>query len=597
MFRRTHRDVEHVRTDSPVLAALHALLLGLGNELAEGEEGFVRLDRTALDAANRLGLCSLSIGALAGAIQFGLARCAPVDSLIALAQLARELARDGGVGPIDPYLRVLAAEADALLRLARFEDARRTLAEGRELAARAGTPPFVTAVAEIHLALLTNDAAALAGIAESLRGEVAAPIRSVVSGIVLYARAARASLLGDYGEGARLAEEAFDQLDGMSVAGWTSHDVLVEAMLARALSGDVRGARRLIRRGEAFGEHFASRYHAMLARRIEAVLLVAEGSSREALALLDASIATSAASGDVPRTTLGRVIRAVVEEMAGIEGAGDRLATALAEAARVGVFPRILSTVGGAGSRGAALPKAREASDPTLSDRLADAVASLIGRLPNPEAVGPGLLRAAADVAPDRRAILEAVGGEPVVHSPRVDRWFEIRDARGQPLRFGVEGPLGEDLARALETLVASAQRGLSASITRTADPKTTDTDPDVLPELPDFVAASPLLRRLRRSIAQLSPSRATILVTGESGVGKEVVARAVHDLSTRARRAYVAFNCATVPRDLFDSQLFGHRRGAFTGADRDEPGVLRAADKGTVFLDEVGELPLEVQP
>jgi transcriptional regulator with GAF, ATPase, and Fis domain len=87
------------------------------------------------------------------------------------------------------------------------------------------------------------------------------------------------------------------------------------------------------------------------------------------------------------------------------------------------------------------------------------------------------------------------------------------------------------------------------------------------------------------------------VIITGESGAGKEVVARAIHDLSPRAGRAYVAFNCAAVPRDLFEGQLFGHRKGAFTGATSDQPGTIRTADGGTLFLDEIGELPLDVQP
>jgi len=88
-----------------------------------------------------------------------------------------------------------------------------------------------------------------------------------------------------------------------------------------------------------------------------------------------------------------------------------------------------------------------------------------------------------------------------------------------------------------------------------------------------------------------------TVIVTGESGVGKEIVARAIHDLSERGRNAYVAFNCATVPRELFEGQLFGYRRGSFTGATSDHPGVIRAANGGTLFLDEIAELSLDIQP
>jgi transcriptional regulator with PAS, ATPase and Fis domain len=104
-------------------------------------------------------------------------------------------------------------------------------------------------------------------------------------------------------------------------------------------------------------------------------------------------------------------------------------------------------------------------------------------------------------------------------------------------------------------------------------------------------------MRRLRAELASLAASRATVIVQGESGSGKEVIARSLHELSLRAREAFVAFNCAAIPRDLFEGQLFGYRRGAFTGAVTDHPGVIRAADHGTLFLDEVGELPLDTQP
>jgi transcriptional regulator with PAS, ATPase and Fis domain len=108
------------------------------------------------------------------------------------------------------------------------------------------------------------------------------------------------------------------------------------------------------------------------------------------------------------------------------------------------------------------------------------------------------------------------------------------------------------------------------------------------------------LIGRMGELMAQarrVAKAHITVLITGESGTGKEVLARAVHKYSDRAARPFVPFNCAAIPRDLVESHLFGHRRGAFTGADRDSPGIIRGARGGTIFLDEVGELSLDLQP
>ncbi|MFN8756289.1 MAG: sigma-54-dependent transcriptional regulator, partial [Burkholderiales bacterium] len=101
---------------------------------------------------------------------------------------------------------------------------------------------------------------------------------------------------------------------------------------------------------------------------------------------------------------------------------------------------------------------------------------------------------------------------------------------------------------------------------------------------------------RAREMIAKLARSQAPVYITGESGTGKEVAARLMHDDSARRGAQFVAVNCGAIPENLMESEFFGYRRGAFTGADTDREGFLQAADGGTLFLDEVGDLPLAMQ-
>ncbi len=116
-------------------------------------------------------------------------------------------------------------------------------------------------------------------------------------------------------------------------------------------------------------------------------------------------------------------------------------------------------------------------------------------------------------------------------------------------------------------------------------------------PKLPGLVYQSAAMRRIAEQIHLLRDSRIPILITGEPGTGKELVARAVHALSRRASGPFVPVNCAAIPGELIESQLFGHRRGAFTGAHQDHLGLIREAAEGTLFLDEIGELSSAAQP
>ena len=116
------------------------------------------------------------------------------------------------------------------------------------------------------------------------------------------------------------------------------------------------------------------------------------------------------------------------------------------------------------------------------------------------------------------------------------------------------------------------------------------------LAEAPEILGQAPAMQEVFRAIGRLSQSSATVLITGESGTGKELVARALHRHSARASRPFVAINTAAMPKDLLESELFGHERGAFTGAQQQRRGRFEQAEGGTLFLDEIGDMPADLQ-
>src|SRR5207253_6054321 len=112
-----------------------------------------------------------------------------------------------------------------------------------------------------------------------------------------------------------------------------------------------------------------------------------------------------------------------------------------------------------------------------------------------------------------------------------------------------------------------------------------------------EIVGKSAALRRVLKEVETVAPTDSTVLIYGETGTGKELIARAVHNLSSRGSSAFVKLNCAAIPTGLLESELFGHEKGAFTGAISQRVGRFELAHRGTIFLDEIGEIPLELQP
>jgi PAS domain S-box-containing protein len=166
-------------------------------------------------------------------------------------------------------------------------------------------------------------------------------------------------------------------------------------------------------------------------------------------------------------------------------------------------------------------------------------------------------------------------------------RWFLIRynpllDAHGKVVRWYATGTDIDDRKR-VEDRMRNETVALREDIVRSS-------------MFEEVVGTSNALREVLAQVAKVAPTDSSVLIEGETGTGKELVARAIHHLSSRAARAFIRVNCAAIPSALFASELFGHEKGAFTGALHRRLGRFESADAGTIFLDEVGELPPEIQ-
>ena len=193
-------------------------------------------------------------------------------------------------------------------------------------------------------------------------------------------------------------------------------------------------------------------------------------------------------------------------------------------------------------------------------------------------------------------AALRAIGskGGPIVVEPLGQDAAGPRFAAVSTVR-----PFTASTAQRFRMLCAVLRQGfeLCEARERPAETGTAVLERQLEPLLPGFVCASAAMQRVADQIQRLQGNDLTVLITGESGTGKDLVARAIHAGSLRSGHMFLPYNCTSATRELADSQLFGHRRGSFTGAVADQPGVLRTAVGGTLFLDEVGDLPLDVQP
>ena len=531
--------------------------------------------------------------------------CEPEEAL-ALVRRAREVAWSGRMARGFSFIFAARAEADALLRLARFAEAEAVLDQADAVVEELSWTPQHLAVQRARFLYLTGRTTDMRQLAARLLGYT-----GTIQQHLTHAYGGWVEALADWAEGnPRRAAEGFATAHALTqkVGGWPylRRDCLIAEVGARAAAHQLPEARAALRRSRALLEQLPSAWSTALLHRHEGVLLAYEGRPREAREKLEASLATFALAGDLPETAITRRTLALVMRASGEPGAEARLLQSEEELHRHGISPPLASNFGPELLQGQPHEVPSADGAPRLgAESLLVPFERLAVRGMGANLIQRELLAVLEGLFPGRSPRVEELDSRghatPLLgaHEVPASEWVELSDGCGRRLRVGVAGPLPADGRALLTALARLSGLALEVAVLRgfaqaEAPPRE---QPEGEPNVPGFIAASPSMRRLKVELARLSASRATVIVTGESGSGKEVVARALHRLSSRAERPYVAFNCAAVPRELFEGQLFGYRRGAYTGAATDHPGVLRAAQGGTLFLDEIGELPLEVQP
>jgi two-component system nitrogen regulation response regulator GlnG len=218
-------------------------------------------------------------------------------------------------------------------------------------------------------------------------------------------------------------------------------------------------------------------------------------------------------------------------------------------------------------------PRAFEAAEGALDALRRDTPDVLITDIRMPGASGLELLRRIRDARPALPVIVMTA------HS---DLGSAVSSYEGGAFEY-LPKPFDIDEAVALVRRAASGALGAGS-------------DSGAAPRMPELLGKAPAMQQVFRAIGRLSRSSVTVLITGESGTGKELVARALHEHSPRTGRPFIALNTAAIPADLLESELFGHERGAFTGADAQRRGRFEQADGGTLFLDEIGDMSLPLQ-
>ncbi len=218
--------------------------------------------------------------------------------------------------------------------------------------------------------------------------------------------------------------------------------------------------------------------------------------------------------------------------------------------------------------------------------------------LQNEDVIGRNFLLFLSDKS---RELIETKLSESVVKEGVLEQWIELIGSEGRLTRHETTlSCIDHNQSSSFVMIMRNIEDRLRAEKTiekLTSETQYLKSEIDQLTTHNGIIAEAPAMKNVLQQIEHVAPTSATVLITGETGTGKELVARAIHHASARKDHSMIRINCGAIPENLIESELFGHVKGAFTGAAQDRKGRFLLADKGTLFLDEIGELPIALQP
>ncbi len=565
-----------------------------------------------IDESRTLGFSLMQRRAMARLAQLKLHAVESPDEILSLVREAHLLGAGACLQHGEDEILLRGVEAEACNRRARFDEADEALRAGLQIASALAWPPADLLEALARQAAHRGHCVELDQAMKMFSNPTCSRFPDFVRQCRLFLNGVRRIATGEIEASWEDLQAAADSCRQWGVRAWMEPYARVVLLRTTVMSGKLDEVPRVLRQAEGALERYPSPWLSCLLGIFHGIYHAMRGSGVESAQYLEAALTTLERGNDLTEAAMARRGLAIAAYVMDDPMADQRLQATEAELGRFGIFipPRMRSE-----ALQQVRDKVRELSTQGGTDcgRSVSELVVPLERLTrhgvSQSVLGEELIEVADRLldAGQHTFWLDEIDSEGKLHAvvsrgEEIERQnqqvFEFGDGCGRRYQLAVSGEVDSESRSLIRILTRVSSVAMEVAALRAfAEPILDSSEVAETVELGDVIAASRSMRALLKQVSRLSGSKATVLITGESGSGKEVLAQSLHRLSSRRDCPQVTFNCSSIPAELFEGQLFGYHKGAFTGATKAHPGVIRSADRGTLFLDEIGDLPLEQQP